>query len=100
AVVVAVGIEAERVAVLAHVETEVLVEVLRRFEVRHREHEMVERVHPDRVAVARRRDISTNGGHLVSPGQGCLCCASITFRTSAGEPHSPRTRAGADAWHQ
>src|SRR5262249_19882125 len=86
AVLVAVGVEPERIAVLAHVEAEVLVEILRRLEVRHRQHEVVERVDADRVAVGRGWHVAADRGHRISPGgKGAFASASITIRASTGE---------------
>src|SRR5262249_48094565 len=67
AVLVAIGIEPQRVAVLAHIEAEILVEVLRWLEVGNRQHEMVERVDADRLAIGGWGDVATDGGHRISP---------------------------------
>ena len=54
----AVGVEVERAALLAHVEPEGRIEFARRFEVGHREIEAIERMHAElaRAAVHRLRE--------------------------------------------
>ena len=77
AVLMAEGLDRQRLAVALHVEAEAAVEILGDAGVRHREHELVERMHAERVAFRGRRDIAANGGHLGTPERDCCGVAGI-----------------------
>lgn len=57
------SLDRQRIAVAADIEAEIAVEVLRHIGVRHRQHELVERMHAERIVIGRRRDIAANRGH-------------------------------------
>ena len=63
AVLMAEGLDRQRVAVARDVEAEIAVEILRDIGVGHRQHELVERMHAESVGFLGRRDVAANGGH-------------------------------------
>jgi hypothetical protein len=77
AVFVAECSDRQCVAVVRDVETEIAVEVLRDFGVGHRQHELVERMHAERIGFSRGRHIAVNGGHRLLPSGSNLTLGTL-----------------------
>ena len=67
AVVVPEGLDRQRITVARQIEPEAAVKILRHRRVRHGQHELVERMHAQRIAFGGRRDIAADGGHGRTP---------------------------------